>query len=55
LLGRRNVARQLVKGRMVYTSAEFAAALQGLDLRLSVGRTGICYDCEHPAVVAAAV
>ena len=27
-----------------YTSAEFAAALAGHDIRQSVGRTGICYD-----------
>jgi putative transposase len=27
-----------------YTSAEFAAALKGLGIRQSVGRTGICYD-----------
>ena len=27
-----------------YTSAQFAAALQGLDILQSVGRTGICYD-----------
>jgi putative transposase len=27
-----------------YTSREFAAALAGLNLRQSVGRTGICYD-----------
>ena len=27
-----------------YTSAEFAAALDGLGIRQSVGRTGICYD-----------
>jgi transposase InsO family protein len=27
-----------------YTSAEFAATLKGLDIRQSVGRTGICYD-----------
>jgi putative transposase len=27
-----------------YTSAEFAATLTSLDLRQSVGRTGICYD-----------
>jgi transposase InsO family protein len=27
-----------------YTSAEFAAVLTGLDIRQSVGRTGICYD-----------
>jgi putative transposase len=27
-----------------YTSAQFAAVLHGLDIRQSVGRTGICYD-----------
>jgi len=27
-----------------YTSAEFAGVLGGLDIRQSVGRTGICYD-----------
>jgi putative transposase len=27
-----------------YTSTEFAAVLTGLDIRQSVGRTGICYD-----------
>jgi putative transposase len=27
-----------------YTSAQFAKALRGLDIRQSVGRTGICYD-----------
>jgi transposase InsO family protein len=27
-----------------YTSAEFAGVLKGLDIRQSVGRTGICYD-----------
>jgi transposase InsO family protein len=27
-----------------YTSAEFAAVLEGLGIRQSVGRTGICYD-----------
>ena len=27
-----------------YTSAEFGAVLKGLDIRQSVGRTGICYD-----------
>ena len=27
-----------------YTSAEFAAALERLGVRQSVGRTGICYD-----------
>jgi len=27
-----------------YTSTEFAAVLQSLDIRQSVGRTGICYD-----------
>src|SRR5487761_1513904 len=27
-----------------YTSAEFAGVLKGLGIRLSVGRTGICYD-----------
>ena len=29
-----------------YTSQEFAAVLADLDLRRSMGRTGICYDCE---------
>ncbi len=29
-----------------YTSAEFADTLAALDLRQSVGRTGICFDCE---------
>jgi putative transposase len=27
-----------------YTSAQFAKALRDLDIRQSVGRTGICYD-----------
>ena len=27
-----------------YTSAEFGNVLRGLDIRQSVGRTGICYD-----------
>ena len=27
-----------------YTSAEFAAVLDGLGIRQSVGRTGICFD-----------
>ena len=27
-----------------YTSAEFAGELEGLGIRQSVGRTGICYD-----------
>jgi transposase InsO family protein len=27
-----------------YTSSEFAAALRGLGIRQSVGRTGICFD-----------
>src|SRR5450755_3285672 len=27
-----------------YTSAEFGAVLEGLDIRQSAGRTGICYD-----------
>jgi putative transposase len=27
-----------------YTSAEFAETLRGLNMRRSVGRTGICYD-----------
>lgn len=27
-----------------YTSAQFAAVLEGLDIRQSVGRTGTCYD-----------
>ena len=27
-----------------YTSAEFAGVLEGLNIRQSVGRTGICYD-----------
>lgn len=27
-----------------YTSAEYAAVLEGLNIRQSVGRTGICYD-----------
>jgi putative transposase len=27
-----------------YTSAEFAAILEGLGIRQSVGRTGICFD-----------
>lgn len=27
-----------------YTSAQFAATLRGMDIRQSVGRTGICYD-----------
>ena len=27
-----------------YTSAEFAGALEGLGIRQSVGRTGICFD-----------
>ena len=27
-----------------YTSEEFAAALEGLGIRQSVGRTGICFD-----------
>jgi transposase InsO family protein len=27
-----------------YTSAEFAATLRDLNIRQSVGRTGICYD-----------
>ena len=27
-----------------YTSAEFAAVLEGLGIRQSVGRTGICFD-----------
>jgi putative transposase len=27
-----------------YTSAEFAGVLKGLNIRQSVGRTGICYD-----------
>ena len=30
-----------------YTSGEYAEALEELDLRQSVGRTGSCYDCEH--------
>ena len=30
-----------------YTSEEFAQVLAGHDLLQSVGRTGICYDCEH--------
>jgi transposase InsO family protein len=29
-----------------YTSYEFGKVLAGLDLRRSMGRTGICYDCE---------
>ena len=29
-----------------YTSYEFGEVLKGLDLRRSMGRTGICYDCE---------
>jgi transposase InsO family protein len=38
-----------------YTSREFAATITELGLRQSVGRTGICYDCEHQGVAAAAV
>ncbi|MGH3387338.1 MAG: IS3 family transposase [Actinomadura sp.] len=29
-----------------YTSAKFAKTLKKLKLRQSVGRTGVCYDCE---------
>jgi putative transposase len=38
-----------------YTSAEFAAALKGLGIRQSVGRTGICYDNALAESVNAAV
>jgi putative transposase len=31
-----------------YTSAEFAETLRKLDIRQSVGRTGICYDNAMP-------
>jgi len=31
-------------GKQIHTSAEFGAVLKGLDIRQSVGRTGICYD-----------
>ena len=30
-----------------YTSAQLHDAAQDLDVRLSVGRTGVCWDCEH--------
>ena len=30
-----------------YTSQQFAGTLRKLDLRHSVGRTGICYDNAH--------
>jgi hypothetical protein len=29
-----------------YTSSDFGATLKTLEIRQSVGRTGICYDCE---------
>lgn len=35
-----------------YTSAEFAATVAELGMRQSMGRTGICYDCEHRGVAA---
>ncbi|MEX5638208.1 transposase [Parafrankia sp. FMc2] len=38
-----------------YTSAQFAATLKKLGIRQSVGRTGICYDCEHHVVAATLV
>jgi transposase InsO family protein len=38
-----------------YTSGEFAKTLKELKIRQSVGRTGICYDCEHRAIASAAV
>lgn len=38
-----------------YTSAEFAAVLANLDLRQSVGRTGICYDNALAESVNAAI
>ena len=38
-----------------YTSSQFAKHLAKLGLTGSMGRTGVCWDCEHPAVAAAAV
>ena len=38
-----------------YTSAEFAAVLNGLGIRQSVGRTGICYDNALAESVNAAI
>ena len=38
-----------------YTSAEFAAVLEGLGIRQSVGRTGICYDNALAESVNAAI
>ncbi len=37
-----------------YTSAQFAATLNRLGIRQSVGRTGICYDCDTHVVNAMA-
>jgi transposase InsO family protein len=36
-----------------YTSDEFGRFLTGLGIRRSVGRTGICYDCEDGVIVKA--
>ena len=31
----------------VYTSAGYRALVAGLGMRSSMGRTGVCWDCEH--------
>jgi len=38
-----------------YTSFEFAGALAAAGLTQSVGRTGICSDCDDPGVLLLAV
>lgn len=38
-----------------YTSSQFATTLKRHNLRQSVGRTGICYDCETAVVAQAGV
>ncbi len=38
-----------------YTSAEFGRYCTVRGIRTSVGKTGVCWDCEHPVVVAAVV
>ncbi len=35
-----------------YTSGEFADKLASLGIAQSVGRTGICYDCDDPGAAA---
>jgi len=39
--------RKALTEHLPYTSYEFGTVLEDLDLRRSMGRTGICHDCEQ--------